>query len=52
MDLMMDKEDPNGTLNRGFGFVGFYNNACADLALRKLTANEFRCALFGTRFVV
>eukprot|EP00882_Tetradesmus_deserticola_P015278 GHRQ01016274.1.p1 GENE.GHRQ01016274.1~~GHRQ01016274.1.p1 ORF type:complete len:304 (+),score=145.33 GHRQ01016274.1:334-1245(+) len=38
IELMMDKENPE--LNRGFGFITFYNYACAEVARRKYTENE------------
>lgn len=39
VDLMMDKEVPGQ--NRGFGFIGFYNYACAEAARKKLGDSEF-----------
>jgi hypothetical protein len=38
VELMMDKENPE--VNRGFGFITFYNYACAEVARRKYTENE------------
>ena len=35
---MLDKENP--TVNRGFGFVTFYNNACAELTRKKYVESE------------
>lgn len=35
VELMMDKDNP--TVNRGFGFVTFYNYACADEARKRFT---------------
>jgi hypothetical protein len=40
VDLLMEKENP--VLNRGFGFVVFYNYAAADLARKQLTEHEFK----------
>jgi RNA recognition motif-containing protein len=38
IELMLDKENP--TVNRGFAFVTFYNNACAELARKKYVESE------------
>jgi RNA recognition motif-containing protein len=38
VELMMDKE--NAEVNRGFGFITFYNYACAEAARRKYTEME------------
>ena len=40
VDLLMEKENPS--LNRGFGFVVFYNYAAADLARKQLTDQDFK----------
>jgi RNA recognition motif-containing protein len=43
MNLMVEKENPNSNnVNRGFGFVEFYNNAAAEQARRKLSSSEYR----------
>lgn len=40
LELMMDKENPE--CNRGFGFLTFYNYACAEAARRKLAESEYQ----------
>lgn len=40
LELMMDKE--NMEHNRGFGFMTFYNYACAEAARRKLVEAEYQ----------
>ncbi|GAX77450.1 hypothetical protein CEUSTIGMA_g4894.t1, partial [Chlamydomonas eustigma] len=43
MNLMVEKENPSSSnVNRGFGFVEFYNNAAAEQARRKLSSSEYR----------
>lgn len=44
---MLEREpSPTGYHNRGFGFVGFYNHACADQARRRLD-NSYMCVPLG-----
>ncbi|MEW5303581.1 MAG: hypothetical protein WDW36_006260 [Sanguina aurantia] len=40
VDLMADKENP--AINRGFGFVSFYNHTAAELARRFLGTPDYR----------
>lgn len=40
LELMMSKDGT--TSNRGFGFLEFYNHACADKARKQLTDSSFK----------
>lgn len=40
VDLMSDKENP--AVNRGFGFVSFYNHTAAEVARRYLGTPDYR----------
>jgi heterogeneous nuclear ribonucleoprotein R len=40
LELMMSKDGT--TSNRGFGFLEFYNHACADNARKQLTDSSFK----------
>lgn len=42
LELMMSKDGT--TSNRGFGFLEFYNHACADKARKHLTDTNFKYA--------
>jgi hypothetical protein len=43
LELMMSKDGT--TSNRGFGFLEFYNHACADKARKQLTDSGFKYVL-------
>ncbi len=41
--LMIEKEHASATnVNRGFGFVEFYNHAAAEMARRRLSSSDFK----------
>lgn len=42
MWLTMERDPNSSFLNRGFGFVDFYNNTAAEQARRRLTRPDFK----------